>query len=61
MVEMNEKDESSDMEKESNMEDKLDEALEQIDMLYKSRCVQPPSGNSNVTIKEINKDNESSS
>jgi hypothetical protein len=35
--------------------DTIDSAFLQMEMLYRSRCVQPPLG-SNVTIKEIKKD-----
>lgn len=30
----------------------IDRGLEQMEMLYKSRCIQPPTG-SNVTVREI--------
>lgn len=33
----------------------IDRAFVQMELLYKSRCVQPPSG-TNVTIREIKKD-----
>ena len=33
----------------------IDTALLQMEILYKCRCVQPPSG-TNVTIREIDKD-----
>ena len=33
----------------------IDTALLQMELLYKSRCVQPPLGK-NVTIREIKKD-----
>lgn len=35
--------------------DTIDEALQQMALLYKSRCVQTPIG-SNVTIREIKKE-----
>jgi hypothetical protein len=35
-------------------EEAIDRALVQMTLIYKSRCVQPPSG-SNVTIREIKK------
>jgi hypothetical protein len=42
-------------EKELNQEelDKLDADLHSIDMLYRSRCVQPPQGVTNVVVREI--------
>ncbi len=33
----------------------IDRAFVQMELIYKSRCVQPPGG-SNVTIREIKKD-----
>lgn len=33
----------------------IENALKQMDLIIKSRCVQPPTG-SNVTIREIKKD-----
>ena len=36
-------------------DDSLDLALEQMASIYKSRCIQPQNG-SNVTIRDINKD-----
>ena len=33
----------------------IEEALQQMEVLYKSRCVQAPAG-SNVTIREIKKE-----
>ena len=33
----------------------IDTAMRQMEVLYKSRCVQPPFG-TNVTIREIEKD-----
>jgi hypothetical protein len=33
----------------------IERALVQMELIYKSRCVHPPGG-SNVTIKEIKKD-----
>ena len=36
-------------------EEAIDNALLQMEILYKCRCVQPPFG-SNVTIREIKKD-----
>ncbi len=36
-------------------EEAIDSALLQMEILYKCRCVQPPFG-SNVTIREIKKD-----
>jgi hypothetical protein len=36
-------------------EEAIDNALLQMEILYKCRCVQPPTG-SNVTIREIKKD-----
>ncbi len=36
-------------------EETIDNALLQMEILYKCRCVQPPFG-SNVTIREIKKD-----
>lgn len=38
--------------------DKLDDDLHSIDMLYRSRCVQPTSGVNNVVVREIEKDEE---
>ncbi len=38
-----------------NEDDSIDRALEQMSSIYKSRCIQPPNG-SNVTIREIKKD-----
>ncbi|WP_163340090.1 hypothetical protein [Desulfopila sp. IMCC35008] len=35
---------------------KLDDDLHSIDMLYRSRCVQPPKGVNNVVVREIVKD-----
>lgn len=35
---------------------KLDDDLHSIDMLYRSRCVQPPKGVNNVVVREIKKD-----
>ena len=37
-------------------DEKLDQALTQMEMLCRSRCVQSPL-QSNVTIREINKEN----
>jgi len=39
----------------STEDDAIDTALLQMEVLYKSRCVQPPLGK-NVTVREINKD-----
>ncbi len=36
-------------------DDAIDTALLQMEVLYKSRCVQPPRG-TNVTVREIKKD-----
>lgn len=36
-------------------DESIDSALLQMEMIYKSRCIQPPLG-SNVTIREIKKD-----
>lgn len=41
--------------------EKIEQGFSQMEMLYKSRCVQPPGGNSNnnwsnVTVREIVKD-----
>ncbi len=41
--------------KKSEEDEAIERALVQMELIYKSRCVQPPSG-SNVTIKEIKKD-----
>ena len=47
--------------KEGELDHDLDEGetiergFEQMEMLYKSRCIQPPTG-SNVTVREIEKD-----
>lgn len=35
---------------------KLDDDLHSIDMLYRSRCVQPAKGVNNVVVREIEKD-----
>ena len=36
-------------------EDKIEEGLSQMEMLYRSRCIQAPLG-SNVVVREIEKD-----
>ncbi len=36
-------------------DESIDRALIQMGLIYKSRCIQPPRG-SNVTIREITKD-----
>lgn len=36
-------------------DDSIDRAFIQMGLIYKSRCIQPPRG-SNVTIREITKD-----
>ena len=36
-------------------EDKIEQALSQMEMLYRSRCIHPPQG-SNVTVREIEKE-----
>jgi hypothetical protein len=42
--------------KTSTTEDEaIDTALLQMELLYKSRCIQPPRG-TNITIREIEKD-----
>ncbi|MGB3225475.1 MAG: hypothetical protein WBB23_21990 [Desulforhopalus sp.] len=38
-----------------NDDESIDRALIQMGLIYKSRCIQPPRG-SNVTIREITKD-----
>ena len=38
-----------------NEDEAIDSALLQMETIYKSRCIQPPRG-SNVTIREIKKD-----
>lgn len=35
--------------------DNIDQALQGIDLLYRSRCVHPAQGASNVTVREIEK------
>lgn len=46
---------SKDYDKEVTEEEleSMDDALTQIEMLYKSRCVSMPGNRSNVTIREI--------
>lgn len=39
----------------SDEDESIDSAFLQMEMIYKSRCIQPPRG-SNVTIREIKKD-----
>ncbi len=36
-------------------DESIDRALQQMESIYKSRCIQPPNG-SNITIREIKKD-----
>lgn len=36
--------------------DKLDDDLHAIEMMYRTRCVQPPNGISNVVVREIDED-----
>jgi len=49
--------ESINDEQDDNFEEgeKIDRAFIQMGLLYKSRCIEPPQG-SNVTIREIKKD-----
>jgi len=41
--------------KEKEEDEAIDRAFRQMEVIYKSRCVQPPLG-SNVTIREVKKD-----
>jgi hypothetical protein len=36
-------------------EEKIEQGFSQMEMLYRSRCIQPPMG-SNVTVREIEKE-----
>lgn len=47
--------EPDEAEKVMNDDESIDRALIQMGLIYKSRCIQPPRG-SNVTIREITKD-----
>lgn len=49
------KNEDNEPDKINDEDDSIDRALEQMSSIYKSRCIQPPNG-SNVTIREIKKD-----
>jgi hypothetical protein len=40
---------------EQSEEDKIEQGFSQMEMLYRSRCIQPPQG-SNVTVREIEKE-----
>jgi len=41
--------------KQTDEDEAIDRAFLQMELIYKSRCVQPPRG-SNVTIREVKKD-----
>lgn len=41
--------------KKAEDDQKIEEGFTQMEMLYRSRCVQPPLGK-NVTVREIEKD-----
>jgi hypothetical protein len=47
--------EPDESEKTMGDDESIDRALIQMGLIYKSRCIQPPRG-SNVTIREITKD-----
>lgn len=47
--------EPDEAEKTMNDDESIDRALIQMGLIYRSRCIQPPRG-SNVTIREIIKD-----
>ena len=44
-----------DDDQEQRDEDKIEQGFGQMEMLYRSRCIQPPMG-SNVTVREIEKE-----
>lgn len=52
---MNTDDKTTPEENELEDEQKIEEGFTQMEMLYRSRCVQPPLGN-NVVVREIEKD-----
>ncbi len=46
---------NDEQDKKTDEDDAIDRALMQMESIYKSRCIQPQGG-SNVTIREIKKD-----
>lgn len=40
-----------------NEDEAIDRAFLQMEVLYRSRCVQAPTGGSNVVIRDLDKDN----
>lgn len=54
---MDTQEDKNDTNEQLNLEnnESIEAALQQMEVLYKSRCVQPPLG-SNITIREIKKE-----
>jgi hypothetical protein len=46
---------AEEQDKDREQSEAIDQAFRQMETIYKSRCVQPPSG-SNVTVREISRD-----